>query len=78
METPHILPVKRYQVTGKLSTWDVSPDPFEDMMKALQTNYISQIIGVVIRFVIYIIASINFLRSGSWVKKLMGQKLTAE
>ena len=39
---------------------------------------ISQSIGAIIKFIIYIIASINFLRSGSLVKKLIGQQITPQ
>jgi len=34
--------------------------------------------GGIIKFVIYILASINFLRSGSLVKRFMGKKKKAE
>ena len=38
------------------------------------SSSISDGIGAIIRFVIYIIASISFLRSGALVRKLMGKK----
>lgn len=59
-------------------SWGGSSDAMGEMMQTLKTTYMSSSLGAVIRFVIYIIASINFLRSGSWVKKLMGRKATAE
>jgi len=43
------------------------------VLLATRPSMIVQSVGAVIKFVIFIIASINFLRSGSWVKKLMGQ-----
>lgn len=45
---------------------------FKYIFFATKPAVIAQGVGAVIKFIIYIIASINFLRSGSWVKKLMG------
>jgi len=48
------------------------------LRQTLQTNYMSASVGAIARFVIYLIVSINFLRSGSWVKKLMKNNSTSE
>ena len=53
-------------------------DTIGNVMTTVQTAYISSSLGAVIRFAIYIVASINFLRSGSWVKRLMRRNPTAE
>ena len=49
-----------------------------EMMDTLRATYMSSSIGAIIRFVIYVLVSINFLRSGSLVRKLMGRKAIAE
>jgi len=59
-------------------SWGGSSDAMGEMMRTLKTTYMSSSLGAVIRFVIYLVASINFLRSGSWVKRLMGSKSIAE
>ena len=46
------------------------------LIKVTYSTHLSSAINNVVRFIIYIIASINFLRSGSWVKKLMKAKKT--
>ena len=48
------------------------------LILATRPAIISAGVGAIIRFIIYIIASINFLRGGSWVKKLMGQYTQGE
>jgi hypothetical protein len=51
-----------------------APDNITNLLAATWPGMIASCIGAVIKFIIFIIASINFLRSGSWVKKLMGQQ----
>ena len=55
-------------------------DPGEDsLVMTLRTGLISGSMEALVKFIIYIIASVNFLRSGSWVKKLMGcEKVSKE
>ena len=61
-----------------LGVFEGTSDATRDMMDTLRATNMSSGIGAIIRFVVYIFASINFLRSGSLVKKLMGRKATAE
>lgn len=58
--------------------WGGTSDATEGIMTTLKATYMSSSLGAVIRFAIYIIASINFLRSGSWVKRLMKKNNIAE
>ena len=53
-------------------------DTVGNLLKTVQTTALAQSAGSIIKFTIYIIASINFLRSGSWVKKLMGKKMSVK
>ena len=53
--------------------WGGTGDAMGEMMTTLKTTYMSSSLAAVIRFVIYIVASISFLRSGSWVRKLIGR-----
>lgn len=49
-----------------------------DVMRNLWTTSVFSSLGGFFRFVILILASINFLRSGSWVRKLTGCQLADE
>ena len=58
------------------NTWGIpQDDTVGRAIKTVQTTALAQSAGSIIKFIIYVIASINFLRSGSWVKKLMGKKI---
>ena len=60
-----------YTING---LWDVTEGDINKVLKMTKSSHLSLAINNVLRFIIYIIASINFLRSGSWVKKLMKAK----
>jgi hypothetical protein len=55
-----------------------SEPAISSFIASLHSSSISQSVVAIIKFIIYIIASVNFLRSGSLVKKLMGVKTPAE
>ncbi len=44
----------------------------ESLVTTMRSAVISDSVETIVKFIIYIIASVNFLRSGSCVKKLMG------
>ncbi len=50
----------------------------EPLHVTLRYGLISQSVETLIKIIIYIIASVNFLRSGSCVRKLMGCEKVAE
>ena len=49
-----------------------------ELVSAYKTTYVSAGLGAVIRCVIYTVASVNLLRSGSWVKRLMRTRASTE
>jgi hypothetical protein len=51
-----------------------SPEKTTELVSTIKSGCISGGIGAIVRIVIYIIASVSFLRSGALVRKLMGQK----
>ncbi len=52
--------------------------PDESLAVTLQFGVISDSVETFVKFIFYIIVSVNFLRSGSWVKMLMGCERAAE
>ncbi|MHC4639322.1 MAG: hypothetical protein ACYTBP_11670 [Planctomycetota bacterium] len=50
----------------------------ESLATTVRYGVISDSVVAIAKFIIYIIASINFLRKGTWVKKLMGCEKVAE
>ena len=55
-----------------------TPDEADRWIMAARPGIISESIGAIMKSVIYIIISMNFLRSGSLVRKLMGKKHSEE
>lgn len=53
-------------------------DAMSKIENTIRATTISKSLAGIFTFAIYIIASINFLRSGSWVKKLMGKTKIVE
>ena len=53
--------------------WDFSgtDEGMEEILRTIKVTSFTQTLGYIIKLVIYIVASINFLRTGSWVKRLM-------
>lgn len=51
-----------------------SEEKAAELASTVQSAWVSGSIGAAVKFVIYIIASASFLRSGALVKKLMGKK----
>ncbi|MBN2211734.1 MAG: hypothetical protein JW709_10105 [Sedimentisphaerales bacterium] len=58
--------------------WDHGGDELAKYMRTLWTTQLSASLGAIFRFIIYLIAAVNFLRSGSWVKKLMGPHIITD
>ena len=70
-------------VEGLLLVWlytgcSTSEPVGSSFIATLHSSSISQSVVAIIKFITYIIASVNFLRSGSLVKKLMGVTNPAE
>ena len=51
---------------------------FPDDTNNVQVALFITSFGGIFKFIIYILASVNFLRSGSLVKKIMGKRKTTE
>ena len=54
------------------------PNDAETSINALRVTMLSTSLGGTIKFIVYIFAAVNFLRSGSLVKKIMGKRKTAK
>ena len=54
------------------------PNDAVTSMNTLRVTMLSASLGGTIKFIVYIFAAVNFLRSGSWVKKIMGKRKTTE